>query len=211
VTDISKLKEGDTFIPKSWDDAHPGRFLKHADVTLAGGELTLTVTKVHAEHMGAKKDGSPDTRNILSFKEIPKQYATQKTNERLIVAMFGPRPEDFIGKRVTFVVGQDFNISEGKNGPCVRVGGSPDISETMQVTVTYSRKTRRAPKEFTLRKTVVAGVAGLGPDAVRQAVTAIQNAAPDAIEGLKAVLSEKAWSKAEKAEIRKAFEERAGK
>lgn len=212
MTDLSKLREGDTFTPKSWDDAHPGRFLKYTDIELAGGALTLTVSKVHAEHMGAGKDGKPDVRNILSFSDHLKQYATQKTNESLIVAMFGPDPAAFVGKRITFVIGQDFRVNENKQGPCVRVGGSPDMTvDTLQHTVTYSRKTRRKPQEFTLRRTSAGGgarPAGMGEAALKTALASIADAAPEALPGLRETLREHKWSRDEGAKIAAAFGER---
>lgn len=216
--DLTKLKDGDTFTPSSWDEAHPGRFLNYTHIELAGGSLTLTIDKVFAERMGMKNN-APEVRNILAFRETAQQYATQKTNEALIVAMFGPRPGDLIGKRVTFVVGTDFRPDIKANGPVIRIGGSPDIDGDREVTVTYSQKSRRAPKTFRLRKTAggptsteqaPADDTGLGAEALAQAVTAIETADDAALEAVISALREKPWSRDESRAIKGAIGKRRG-
>lgn len=144
-------KEGDTWDVASYDDLHPGRFLKNSH--LEGKPVTLTIRKIHAEHMGKKKTGGDDIRGILSFSEIPEQYACQVTNEVLLKALFGEDPKALPGKRVTLGPAMVRGLG-GKMVPGIRVVGSPDMTvKSLAVEVAFVAKSQRPKENHVLRRT----------------------------------------------------------
>lgn len=152
------LEDGQTCEIGSYDDLHPGRFLKCG--MLMGSEMTLTIKAYYAENMGLKVvegQRKKDIRGILEFVEIPEHYATQKTNESLLKAMFGSDPKAVVGKRVTLAPSRDTFGREEVDA--IRICGSPDLDRSIKVTVKYAAKTHRKPKEFVLRKTSAASAA----------------------------------------------------
>lgn len=121
--------------PSTWDEMYPGRFLKAG--LFKGQAVTLTIKDVTLEELPS--DHGPDqVRGILSFKERPMQLALNKTNGICLRKMFGKKPAEWVGKRVTFVPEMD------KFGPepvdAIRIKGSPDITEDMSVEIKMPRK-----------------------------------------------------------------------
>lgn len=207
------IPEEGEFPISSYDDLHPGRFLKCGH--LRGENRTLTVVRFKGEKMGMK-DGKPVVNGIMSFKEIDKQYATQKTNEALLRAMFGDDPAAVVGKRVTLRPG----TTRGKGGKTVdaiRIAGSPDMTEDkIERTVEYAERSGRRPETFTLTRT------RLDTDReqtreptkprgdIASALSTIEKWAGD-VAPLKKGLGDSSWTKEEKmqiAEAVKALEQR---
>ncbi len=128
--------------PVDWDELYPNRFLKA--VEFKGNRYTLTIVDVILEEL--EGDKGPQVKGIVAFKETEKQLALNKTNGICLKAMFGRKLADWRGRRVTLFP------SEHKGEPCIRVFGSPDIPETMQIEIKLPRK---RPATMTMHKTEV--------------------------------------------------------
>jgi hypothetical protein len=125
--------------PVDWDELYPGRFLHAAD--LKGKKVTVRISDVNIEELVGDK--GPQVKGLMSFDGKDKQFALNKTNGILIKAMFGRKIADWMGKRITLFE----DTWDGE--PCLRVWGSPDIKEDIEVTVALPRK---RPFNRTLRK-----------------------------------------------------------
>lgn len=205
------IPEEGEFPISSYDDLHPGRFLKCGH--LKGEPRTLTVTRYKGEKMGMK-NGRPQVQGIMTFKEIDKQYCTQKTNEALLRAMFGDDPAAVVGKRVTFRPGK----TRGKGGgivEAIRIAGSPDMTtDEIEHTVEYAEKAMRKPETFTLTKTNLGGPKQDKPPAtktetkppgnIEQALRMIAGTDKVTIETVLAKLRDFAWTKEESRAIKEA-------
>ena len=82
------------------------------------------------------------------------QLALNSTNGQSLKAMFGRKPLDWIGKRVTFVPEKDRFGKEVVDA--IRIQGSPDIKEPIDVEI---RMPRKKPKTRRLLPTVKNGAA----------------------------------------------------
>jgi hypothetical protein len=116
--------------PTSYDQLYPGRFIKAAE--LLGKKVTVTIADIELEDLEGE-DGKK-TKCIVSFKESPKKLVACKTNGLCIKEMFGKELVNWVGKRITI-------FEDVWNGePCIRVWGSPDIPEAMEVTIQLPRR-----------------------------------------------------------------------
>lgn len=205
---IKRVNEGvpdeGSFEITSYDDLHPGRFLKCGH--LMGEPRTLTVTGYVGEKMGMK-DGKPDVKGIIAFKEIRLQMTTNKTNEELLKAMFGDKPGDVVNKRVT--VGPARDTYGGKMKDAIRFVGSPDITEVIEKTVKYAAKSGRKPSHHTLRPTVIQPDSPpKTPGDLTQVRTVLASAMPDTVDILLKPFRElHTWTADEGKEIKKRVEE----
>jgi hypothetical protein len=194
---------GGRFKPGSYEELHPGRFLKAGH--LLGEPRTLTIASFEAEVMGIKK-GQADIKGIIGFREIRLQYASQKTNHVLLQALFGSSPEALIGKRVTLCPAKD---TFGRDVvDAVRVAGSPDMDrEKIDVTVKYAEKCGRKPSIHTLTKTKMGNEQATEkpPGNITEALATIASWAGD-LGPLKTGLQEKSWTKEERGLIKAALE-----
>lgn len=126
--------------PVDFDQLYPGRFIKAAE--LLGKKVTVTISDVSLEGL-IGEDGAEKAKAILSFRESEKKMVTCKTNGLCLREMFGRKVDAWVGKRVTL-------FEDTWNGePCIRIWGSPDIQEEMDVTVTLPR---RRPFKKTMHK-----------------------------------------------------------
>lgn len=132
--------------PSSWDEMYPGRFLKAG--LFKGKPVTLTIADVTLEELPSDK-GPDQTRGVLSFHKTPMQLALNKTNGVCLRAMFGKKPLEWVGKRVTFVPEQDKFGKETVDA--IRIQGSPDMEHAIDVEI---RMPRKKPKT---RRLVVTG------------------------------------------------------
>ena len=131
--------------PTVFDQLYAGRFLKAGE--LLGKKVTLTISDVDLEELQGD-DGAKKAKAIISFKESEKKLVSCKTNGICLKEMYGKELANWIGKRVTI-------FEDVWNGePCIRVFGSPDIAEDMEVTITLPR---RRPFKKTLHKVETAG------------------------------------------------------
>jgi hypothetical protein len=204
------IPEEGEFPISSYDDLHPGRFLKCGH--LKGEPRTLTIVRYKGEKMGMK-NGRPQVQGIMTFKEIEKQYCTQKTNEALLRAMFGDDPAAVVGKRVTFRPGK----TRGKGGgivEAIRIAGSPDMTvDELEHTVEYAEKSMRKPETFTLTKTKLDTDRGQAKQPeptkprgdIASALSTIEKWSGD-VAPLKKGLGEKQWEKEERVQIKAALD-----
>jgi hypothetical protein len=86
-----------------------GKFLKSEDVEAAGGEMTLTISKV--ERKEYEDNGKKEVKGVLSFADDDHQLSLNVTNTNILIGMFGARNIDvaWLGKKITIYV--DPNIS----------------------------------------------------------------------------------------------------
>jgi hypothetical protein len=125
--------------PVDWDELYPGRFIKAGD--LKGKQATVTISAVRVEELVGDK--GPQMKGIVSFEKTDKQLPLNKTNGICMKAMFGREVQKWVGKRVTLFPGN----WDGE--PAIRVYGSPDLTEDMNVTVALPRK---RPIEMVMHK-----------------------------------------------------------
>lgn len=126
--------------PVDWDELYPGRFIKATE--FKGKQVTLRITAVHIEELVGDK--GPQIKGIISFDKTDKKWAINRTNGVCVKAMFGPKVQQWVGKRVTLFPA----IHDGE--PAIRVWGSPDIDNDFEVLVTLPRK---RPFNMTMHKT----------------------------------------------------------
>lgn len=126
--------------PVDYDQLYPGRFIKAGE--LLGKKVTLTITDVDLEDLMGE-DGKEKAKAIVSFRETQKKLVTCKTNGICLREMFGKQLANWVGKRVTL-------FPDTWNGePCIRVWGSPDIEQDLDVQVALPR---RRPFKKTMRR-----------------------------------------------------------
>lgn len=134
------MAEAEKVFPKpvDWDELYPGRFLKAGE--LQGKKVTLTMVDIDTEEL-ADDEGKKKVKGIIAFKETPKQIPLNKTNGLCIRAMFGRKLSDWSEKRITL-------FADKWNGEdCIRIWGSPDITENMEVEI---KLPRRKPSMMTM-------------------------------------------------------------
>lgn len=113
-----------------WDEMYPGRFFKAG--LLGNNKPVLKISGVETEPL--EGDKGPKVKGILSFEGETLQLPLNKTNGICLREMFGRVPYKWVGKR--FAIFQ----SEWAGEPCVRVWGSPDIAEDMEVIIQLPKK-----------------------------------------------------------------------
>lgn len=117
--------------PVDFDQLYPGRFIKAGE--LLGKKVTLTIADVDTEELQGE-DGKSKVKATLAFKETEKMHVMCKTNGVCLKEMFGKDLSTWVGKRVTL-------FPDTWNGePCIRVWGSPDITEEVEITVSLPRR-----------------------------------------------------------------------
>ena len=131
---MSEPKQGSR--PLCWADMNPGRFI-HPD-KLADKDVTLTIKDFIFEEMVTGKDKrtgkeKKEVKCLLHFKETDLLMKVNKTNQECLRGMFGGKPKDAIGKRVTLKKATARFASEIH--PCIRFRGSPDIKAPVVVTI----------------------------------------------------------------------------
>ena len=112
------------------------------------GDATPTLTvkdvvRANMEGMDGKK-GSRSTL-VVYFKEAAKGWPMNKTNPKLIAAMFGDDVTNWIGKRITLCTAMVKFGSEDVLG--IRVKGSPDIQRQINLEI---KRPRRRPEQYRL-------------------------------------------------------------
>lgn len=116
--------------PVDWDELYPGRFIKAGE--FKGKKPTLTITEVKIDELIGDK--GPQIKGVIAFKETEKQWALNKTNGICLKDMFGRKVQEWVGKRVTLFAG----TWDGEE--CIRVWGSPELTEDKEVQVALPRK-----------------------------------------------------------------------
>lgn len=117
--------------PVDFDELYPGRFLKAG--TLRGKKVTLEIASVETEPLPDDR-GKDRVRGVVSFRGKQMQLVLNKTNGLCLKAMFGRKVQDWVGKRITL-----FPTTYGAD-ECIRIWGSPELSENMTVEIALPRK-----------------------------------------------------------------------
>lgn len=120
----------------SYDQLFPGRFIKAGE--FGGKDVTLTIERVYVDGLETES-GATEKRAIVAFKETQREWVLIKTNAQCLVAMWGADSDDWLGKRVTLHPEADpSGLSD--SGLCIRVKGSPDLSEAVTATIKLPRR-----------------------------------------------------------------------
>lgn len=155
--------------PKDAVDLYPeGEWLKYQH--LRGTEPTLTIASVgrreNLQRVKNQETGKYEERwkiepyviweqtDRMKRARIPCKSSLNVTLRKSLEAMFGESDiqKNWCGKRVTLTTGRDFRPDIGKIGPCVRIKGSPDISEPVSFSI---KKKQGAPVVHTMVPTKV--------------------------------------------------------
>lgn len=122
-------------LPGSYSEMYPGRFLK-ADM-LKGKKVTVTITHIDGEDL-IGENNKAKSEWIVRIKERQLQLVLNKTNAFCLYRMFGGDPHSWIGRRVTIY---PTTTKFGRDTlDCIRIWGSPDLTEDMEITVPQGRK-----------------------------------------------------------------------
>ena len=174
-------------LPGSYSEMYPGRFLK-ADM-LKGQKVTVTIVKIMGEDLVGENNKSK-SEWVVRIKERPLELVLNKTNGFCLYRMFGSDPHSWIDKRITIYATTTKFGRETLD--CIRIWGSPDISEDLPITVPQGRKKawetvmhRMVPKKSAdapaapsgLDPRILTAFGILGWDATRQAQYVADNEA----------------------------------
>jgi hypothetical protein len=114
-----------------WDQLYPGRFWK-AGLLAPDEKKILTVSEVRVEPLETEK--GIKEKGVLTFEGEKLQMPLNKTNGVCLREMFGRVPYKWVGHR--------FAIFQGvwANEPCIRIWGSPELTEDKPVTIELPKK-----------------------------------------------------------------------
>jgi hypothetical protein len=122
-------------LPDTYSELYPNRFL-HAD-QLKGRKVTLTIKNVDVEELTGENNKKA-AKVILSFAERPLELVTPKTNGECLRRMFGSKPHEWVGHKITLFPS---TTSFGRETvDCIRIWGSPDLPADMPITIPQGRK-----------------------------------------------------------------------
>lgn len=97
----------------------------------ANNRMTLTVKGVRKAEVSFDEN-KPEVHTVMSFEEINPELTLSKVNIIPIIKMLGNDVKGWQGKRITFyTTNQVMPHPMRKDEPCIRVYGSPEISEVM--------------------------------------------------------------------------------
>lgn len=136
----------------TYNEMFHSRFLAAADLK---ANVTLTIDSVKQDTV-EHEDKTKEDKWTIIFREKRKDgspciLVLNRTNAMLIFAMW-PNTDQWIGKRITLAQEEDHSpINE--TGLCIRVFGSPDITQPISVTIKLPRK---RPAKRTLQPTAKA-------------------------------------------------------
>jgi len=121
----------------SFDQLYPGQWLKAG--LFEGQPVTYTIKDIEREELEGEK--GPEPKIVMSFEETALKLVLAKVNAVAIKAMFGPQVPEWIGKRITlYGTTAILPLPTRKSEPCIRVFGSPDITEEIRCEWTPPRK-----------------------------------------------------------------------
>jgi len=120
----------------TYDQLFPGRFVKAGEMD--GKPVTLTIKAVYLDTL-EQEDGTEKQQAIVSFTEIKRELALNKTNAQCLVALWSDDSGEWIGHKVTLFPEHDTS-GLSQSGVCIRVKGSPDIDKPVKVEVKLPRR-----------------------------------------------------------------------
>jgi hypothetical protein len=141
---------------KNFDELYPGRFLKAGLVT---EKPTFTISDVYLDTL--EGDEKTQKKGIVRFSDSEFELTLNKTNGTCLASMFGKSLDNWIGKRVT-LCSEVTNFGRDKVD-AVRVFGSPDIANDMNVTI---QMPKRKPQVRVLKRTGTAPIQKTAQDLV---------------------------------------------
>ena len=142
-----------------YDQLFPGRFIKSGE--FKGRDVTLTITDIRTEELPQDKGGMR-VKGILSFSGTKKEWVLNRTNGECLKGMWGRDTGEWIGKRVTLWPAPfQSSFGDGAEGDtCIRVRGSPDLTEDKRIEI---RLPRKKAITVTMRATGKKAAAGKAP------------------------------------------------
>ena len=144
---MTNRQQGDAVVPETYSDCVDTRFM--AAEELGDKKVTLRIAGLYREDL-ADEEGGTKCKTTMEFSRpdgtiIRKRLVLNRTNLDCLRALWGDRVADWIGRRLT--IHQVPNCYRGKPG--VRIWGSPDLEQDVEVTVTLPRK---KPFKMTMHK-----------------------------------------------------------
>jgi hypothetical protein len=86
------------------DLLHPGRYIKSAEVKVAGRPVPLTIVRIEPRHELKGNKGASEFKPCLFFKETEKGTPLNKTNTKRLADCLGKDPRKWIGCKVVLCV-----------------------------------------------------------------------------------------------------------
>jgi hypothetical protein len=104
---------------------------------------TFTISGI--KPVEVEEEGKPSkNKAVITFKDTDRAWLLNKTNAICLAGMFGNEANQWVGKRVTLLA---VMVPVGKSRePGIRIKGSPDIAEHVDVEIKLPRK-----RPFTMR------------------------------------------------------------
>lgn len=124
-------------LPGSYAEMYPGRFLK-AD-GLKGKKHMFTITGITGDDL-IGENSKTKAEWVVTLAETKLELVLNKTNAFCLYRMFGGDPHSWIGKKIAVYPTKTKFGKEDMD--CIRIWGSPDIPEDMDITVPQGRKKR---------------------------------------------------------------------
>ena len=142
----------------------------------ANNRMTLTVKGVRRAEVSF--DGKDqELHTVMSFQEISPELTLSKVNIIPIIKMLGNDVKAWQGKRITFyTTNAVMPHPMRKDEPCIRVYGSPDISEEMDCEWTPPKRRKLVQK--------------LRPTGYNAVVRAVEQAKPEQLEVIRKRINE---------------------
>ncbi len=98
------------------NDLFPSKYLKASDIP-EEEDLAVTITHLTREELG--RDEKKESKPIVYFQEVEKGLVLNTTNGKTIANLYGPKVEDWYGKRIALFV--DEVEAFGERVPAIRV------------------------------------------------------------------------------------------
>lgn len=142
----------------------------------ATNRMTLTVKEVR--RMEVSFDGKEqELHTVMSFQEIKPELTLSKVNIIPIIKMLGNDVKAWQGKRITFYTTNEIMPHPmRKDEPCIRVYGSPEISQEMNCEWTPPKRRKLVQK--------------LRPTGYNAVVRAVEQAKPEQLETIRGRVDE---------------------
>lgn len=165
------------------------------------GPRTIRVTKVTSVN-------SPEQPISVHYEGGDgKPYKPCKSMRRVMVQLWGPDGSKYTGRSMTLYCDPAVKFGGDEVGG-IRISHMSHIDQDVTLNLTATRGKKKPFRVARLVSREEPKPEGMGPDALRQAITAIETVGPDGLEAVKDTLREKNWSREEKAEIKKALEKK---
>jgi len=131
--------QGKRQTPNDWDQLFPGRFLKSGE--MQGRKLTFSIAAVYREELPARGGGT-EWINVVTFEprspdKPPKELKLNRTNAICFRELFGRKPQEWVGHRVTLYPAP---YQSPFGDTAIRVWGSPELETDREITIELPMK-----------------------------------------------------------------------